>query len=89
MMRIEVSRRKDWPHAPTHRLDSRGVYVSGYSFGLVYAGLGEKDQAFRWLERAYQDRAQELSRLKVDPLLDNLRSDPRFADLVRRVGLNP
>jgi len=66
---------------------SRQRYVSAYSFAVVYAGLGEKDQAFQWLEKAYQDRADDLRQLKVDPLLDNLRPDPRFADLVRRVGL--
>jgi len=62
-------------------------YVSAYSFALVYAGLGEKDQAFQWLEQSYQERAPYLSALKVDPPLDNLRSDPRFADLVSRIGL--
>ena len=62
-------------------------YVSGFSFALVYAGLGEKDQAFQWLEKSYQDHTPYLSTIKVDPLLDNLRSDPRFADLMRRIGL--
>jgi tetratricopeptide (TPR) repeat protein len=62
-------------------------YVSGFSFALIYAGLGEKDQAFQWLEKSYQDRAQELTRLRVDPQVDSLRADPRFAGLVRRVGL--
>ncbi len=64
-------------------------YVSAYSFALVYTGLGDKDQAFQWLERCYQDRAFDMVFLKVDPLLDSLRSDPRFADFVRRVGLSP
>jgi len=62
-------------------------YVSGYSFALAYARLGDRDQAFQSLERAFQDRAQEMTRLKVDPLLDSLRTDSRFADLLRRVGL--
>jgi TolB-like protein/Tfp pilus assembly protein PilF len=62
-------------------------YVREYIFAVVYAGLDEKDQAFQWLEKGYQDRAHDLIYIKVDPLLDNLRSDPRFADLVRRVGL--
>ena len=66
---------------------SQQRYVSAYSFSVLYGGLGEKDQAFQWLEKAYQDRADDLRQLKVDPLLDNLRSDPRFTDLVRRVGL--
>jgi hypothetical protein len=62
-------------------------YVSAYSFAIVYEGLGDKDKAFQWLEKGYQDRVFEMNYLKVDPLLEGLRSDPRFADLVRRVGL--
>ena len=62
-------------------------YVSAYSFATVYAGLGERDQAFQWLEKSYQDRASDMAYFNVDPLLDNLRSDPRFQDLLRKVGL--
>ena len=53
----------------------------------IYARIGEKDQAFFWLERAYQERSQWLTFLKVEPVWDSLRSDPRFTDLLRRVGL--
>jgi len=53
----------------------------------AYAGLGDKEQAFAWLERSYEERRQRMVWLNVDPLLEPLRSDPRFADLVRRVGL--
>src|SRR5207237_6322490 len=60
---------------------SRQRYVPAYGFAILYAGLGEKEQAFEWLERSYQDREPKLTRLKVDPLLDPLSSDPRFADL--------
>jgi tetratricopeptide (TPR) repeat protein len=58
------------------------------TFVLVwaYAGLGDKEQAFAWLERAFEERRQRLTWLKVDPLLEPLRSDARFDDLVRRVG---
>jgi len=62
-------------------------YVSSYYIALIYTGLGEKDSAFAWLESAYKERSDLLIYLKVEPRLDNLRSDPRFADLVRRVGL--
>jgi len=62
-------------------------YVSAYSFAIVYEGLGDKEKAFEWLEKGYQERVFEMNYLKVDPLLDGLRSDPRFTDLVRRVGL--
>jgi tetratricopeptide (TPR) repeat protein len=53
----------------------------------VYAALGDKDQAFVWLEKAYQNRDGALILLKVSPSYDPLRLDPRFADLERRVGL--
>ena len=62
-------------------------YVAAYSFATVYAGLGDNDHAFQWLERSYQDRGYDITYFKVDPQFDNLHSDPRFADLVRRVGL--
>jgi hypothetical protein len=53
---------------------------------LVYAGLGDKDLAQEWLERAYQERSTWMVHLKVDPRLDPLRSDRRFHDLMARVG---
>jgi len=62
-------------------------YLPAYGFAVAYGGLGNKDQAFQWLERSLQDRAWDITFLKVDPLMDNLHSDQRFADLVRRVGL--
>jgi hypothetical protein len=54
-----------------------------------FTQLGEKDRAFEWLEKVYQEHSFWLPFLKVHPHLDPLRSDPRFADLVRRVGLPP
>jgi len=66
---------------------SKQKYVSAYSFAVIYLGLGEKDQAFAWLEKAYEERSFLLPYLKVDPIWDPLRSDPRFADLLRRMGL--
>jgi Flp pilus assembly protein TadD len=62
-------------------------YVPAYNFVIVYAGLGERDQAFQWLEQSYQDHASRMTILQVDPFLDPLRSDPRFANLVSRVNL--
>jgi hypothetical protein len=52
-----------------------------------YLGLGENEQAFAWLEEAYKERSNMLQFVKVHPLFDPLRGDPRFADLVHRVGL--
>ena len=72
------------------RLNERiGKQNVTYGIALVYAGLGEKDQAFAWLEKAYQVRDKGITCLKIDQCLDPLRSDPRFQDLVRRVGLPP
>ena len=56
-------------------------------YQLAYAGLGDKESAFAALEKSYQERIGRMVWLNVDPLLDPLRSDPRFNDLVRRVGL--
>lgn len=66
---------------------ARERYVADYSIALVYAALGEKDQAFELLEKSYRDHTVDMLTLHYDPLIDNLRSDPRFADLQRRVGL--
>jgi tetratricopeptide (TPR) repeat protein len=62
-------------------------YISPYEIAVIHVGLGEKDQAFEWLERAYKEHSGWLSYLNVEFRLDPLRSDPRFANLVRRVGL--
>jgi tetratricopeptide (TPR) repeat protein len=61
--------------------------VGRYEIALVYAGLGKKQEAFKWLEEAYDAHDVGLLYLKVDPCLDPLRSDPRFDDLMRHVGL--
>ncbi|MGI8896978.1 MAG: tetratricopeptide repeat protein, partial [Pyrinomonadaceae bacterium] len=66
---------------------ARERYVADYSIALVYAALDEKDQAFELLEKSYRDHTVDMLTLFYDPLIDNLRSDPRFADLQRRVGL--
>jgi tetratricopeptide (TPR) repeat protein len=62
-------------------------YFSAYKMATLYADLGDKDQAFQWLNTAYQDRDWLLIDLRTDFLLKPLRSDPRFAELVRKVGL--
>lgn len=62
-------------------------YVPAGAFVNAYLGLGEKDQTFAWLERAYQEQSNILQFLKVHPYFDPIRGDPRFADLLRRVGL--
>jgi len=66
---------------------SKSGYVSPYMIATIHAGLGKKDKAFEFLEKAYQERSLDISwHIKADLRIDNLRSDPRFQDLVRRVG---
>ena len=62
-------------------------YVSPGLFALSYAKLGNLDQAFAWLDKAFAERTPWLTYIKTDPAFDSLHSDPRFADLLRRVGL--
>ena len=66
---------------------SQHRYVPPYAVAAIYAEVGRKDEAFAWLEKAYAERSPTLVDLKVDPTLDALRSDPRYIDLLRRVGL--
>ena len=66
---------------------SRQSYVPAYNFAEIYIGLGDKEQALASLEKAYADRSMLMTFIKVDPQFDSLRSDPRFKDLLRRVGL--
>lgn len=66
---------------------AKAAYVSPYSLARIHVGLGEIDQAFEWLEKTYQERHGILTYLKVEAAFDRLRSDPRFLDLLRRIGL--
>ena len=68
-------------------LSSRS-YVDFYQLATIYAGLGAKDEAFRLLEKGYQQRSAGMLYLLIDPFWDNVRSDPRYTDLLRRVGLS-
>jgi tetratricopeptide (TPR) repeat protein len=65
---------------------SKQKYIPPHSVALIYIGLKEKDQAFIWLDRAYNDKGWYPAYLKVDPMLDDLRSDPRFQDLLRSLS---
>jgi TolB-like protein/DNA-binding winged helix-turn-helix (wHTH) protein/Tfp pilus assembly protein PilF len=66
---------------------SRKRYFPGYQLALIYVGLGKRDEAFALLERSYRERYPALIHINVEPRLDPIRSDPRFANLVQRVGL--
>lgn len=66
---------------------SKVRYVAPSWMAVVNIGLGDQNQAFFWLDKSYQDRSEHMLYLKVEPLIDPLRNDPRFASLVKRVGL--
>jgi len=70
---------------------SKEKYVPAVSRVEVYVGLGEKEKAFEWLGKAYEDRSigSTFAMIKMDPIFDPLRTDPRFADLLRRMNLQP
>jgi serine/threonine-protein kinase len=63
--------------------------VGSSSLAILHAKLGDKDAALRWLERSFDSHTRDLVFLKVEPAYDSLRDDPRFTDLLRRVGLPP
>jgi tetratricopeptide (TPR) repeat protein len=70
--------------------ESRHRYVTAYGIGLVYLGLGENEEALRWFEKSYQDRAgTEIGYIKVDPFLDSLHGNPRFEKLVASPAPKP
>lgn len=85
-----VSGRRDEALAIAEQLKrlSDRTYVQPSYLALLYTGLGEKDQAFEWLEKAYQQRDDRLVFIVVDPQMDDIRSDPRFKDLLARIGLS-
>ena len=63
-------------------------YVSPYSLAKIYASLADKEEAFGWLEISYEQRHPDFIELSAEPALDTVRSDPRFSDLLHRVGLD-
>ena len=86
-----VSGRKDRAQNVLAELkqQSRRRYVAPFEIAVIYIGLGEKEQAFEWLEKAYRDHSSWLIWLKVDPRFDSLHGDSRYRDLRRRMGLPP
>jgi TolB-like protein/DNA-binding winged helix-turn-helix (wHTH) protein/Tfp pilus assembly protein PilF len=67
---------------------SKHHYVSAFDMATVFAGIGDSDSAFHWLEKAYAERESQMAFLNISRRTDPLRSDPRFADLLRRMGLS-
>jgi TolB-like protein/DNA-binding winged helix-turn-helix (wHTH) protein/Tfp pilus assembly protein PilF len=81
-----------WGHksdatAALHRMNelTKEEYVTPYGMALIFAGLNDREQAIHWLQKAYEDRSHWLVWLNLDPRFDNVRSDPRFADLLGRM----
>ncbi len=86
----EAFAKNGWEGFLRHRLSyelSKPIGAWKTAIAALYARLGDKDKAFAWLEKAYEEGDEGLTLLKVDPRFDNLRGDPRFQDLVRRIGL--
>jgi serine/threonine protein kinase/Tfp pilus assembly protein PilF len=71
----------------TLKTRSRNEYVSAYDIAVLYTGLGDKDETFAWLEKAYLERSAWLAHIKWDERFADVRSDARFTSLVRRIGL--
>jgi len=84
---LAVAKRTSEARAILNQLleESKKQYVAPFYVGLVYTGLGEKEKAMDWLEKAYDDRSNGLVFLKVDPEVDTLRSNPRFKELLRKM----
>jgi TolB-like protein/DNA-binding winged helix-turn-helix (wHTH) protein/Tfp pilus assembly protein PilF len=68
---------------------SKHHYVSAFDMASVFAGVGDADTAFHWLEKAFDDRESQMAFLNITRRMDPLRSDPRFASLTKRMGLSP
>ena len=73
-----------------HQMNERAqhAYVPSFHVAIIYAGLGRKDETLAWLEKGYQERSAWMVWLKVDPRFDFVRSDARFQNLLRRLGLS-
>jgi TolB-like protein/Flp pilus assembly protein TadD len=83
-----VMGRKSQARTVVKKLHSEAAkrYVPATYIGILHAGLGDAESAFEWLERAYEERADGLTLLNVEPMVDGLREDPRFQSLIKRIG---
>jgi adenylate cyclase len=63
-------------------------YVSPFNIAVAYSGLGDKIATMEWLEKALDTRAGGLFKINIDPMFDNLRDEPRFQELIRKIGLS-
>ncbi len=63
------------------------THVPAISFATIYNGLGDREESLKYLEKSFQERDSMLLFIKIDPVWDDFRNDPRFQDLLRRIGL--
>jgi tetratricopeptide (TPR) repeat protein len=84
-----VSGKKDDAQKAIQDLDelAKRAFVSSYQNAVIYAGLGEKDESFKYLQKSFDERSLSAPLLRFDPRLNELRNDPRFQDLMRRAGM--
>ena len=82
-----------WPSAAHKGIEvliaqykGKSSYLAPFEIAELYADIGDKDHAFEWLNTAYQKHCVLAAALRTDPPLDSLRSDPRYAELVRKMG---
>ncbi len=66
----------------------KNIYVPEFYLATLYAALGKKDEAFEWLNKGFEERANGMQALKAFPLVDDLRSDPRFTELLKKLNLS-
>jgi len=83
------SRRGDEAHTILEQWDelAQSRYVAPIERAIVYSGLGDLDNCFEWLEKAYEERSSNLPFARIFPYGKNIEHDPRFSDLMRRIGL--
>jgi hypothetical protein len=89
---IDSFAKSGWPghlQSQLKRLEegAKTNYVPAFSFASLYVKLGKTEETFIWLEKSYQTREIDLARIKVAPEFQTLHDDPRFTDLLRRIGL--
>ena len=68
---------------------SKQRHVSSFNMALIYGGLGDKERALEYLDKAYEERSPSLNMLILSPAFTSLRQDPRFIAIIRRLGLKP
>jgi len=81
--------KRDEAYAILKELNESKLPASPFETSMIYIGLGEREQAYVWLDKAYSERSWQLGFLKVEPIFDPLRGDKRFTDLMRSLNLTP